>query len=510
VKPLHNAIPFTTQKDNRYLCSRGKRQVLLCHPILYHILLLYEQGVDIEKWISSLPAGGIKIANAGVFTKKKVAYYVKKYRFLQKHGYLGAYDFDRRISRDLKPETIHQTLANVREVVFEVTDACNLKCKYCGYGKFYQNYDTRRNAKLDFQTAKRLLIFLQKLWNSDLNTSVDSRIAIGFYGGEPLLNFPLIQKMVTFIKQMDLHRHHIVFTMTTNGLRLSKHMDYLHDNQFELLISLDGNPGNNIYRVLPDGREAYERILKNITLLRAKYPDYFRKRVNFNVVFHDKSSLDEIYAYFKVTFNKIPMISELNVAGIDPARADEFWKTFASVSDDLERIGSPDTMITDMFIDLPNINSLSKFIHHYTHCSYTDYNDVMAADNEARRLLTGTCIPFLRKIFLTVNHKILPCERIGQQYAVGRVAKDRVEIDVNGIAEIYNQYYRRITDRCRACFNADNCGQCLFYLDLEKSHPACERFMSNDQRRDRFAAHLGYLEDHPRTYARIIKEVIYD
>jgi len=31
-------------------------------------------------------------------------------------------------------------LANLKQVVFEVTDACNLKCKYCGYGEFYNDY----------------------------------------------------------------------------------------------------------------------------------------------------------------------------------------------------------------------------------------------------------------------------------------------------------------------------------------------------------------------------------
>jgi len=32
-------------------------------------------------------------------------------------------------------------LANLRQITFEVIDACNLKCKYCGYGEFYNDYD---------------------------------------------------------------------------------------------------------------------------------------------------------------------------------------------------------------------------------------------------------------------------------------------------------------------------------------------------------------------------------
>lgn len=33
---------------------------------------------------------------------------------------------------------------------------------------------------------------------------------------------------------------------------------------------------------------------------------------------------------------------------------------------------------------------------------------------------TGTCIPLVKRMFVTVTGKILPCERIGQQFALGK------------------------------------------------------------------------------------------
>ena len=33
---------------------------------------------------------------------------------------------------------IEYNLIHLKQLVFEVTDACNLKCKYCGYADFYQ------------------------------------------------------------------------------------------------------------------------------------------------------------------------------------------------------------------------------------------------------------------------------------------------------------------------------------------------------------------------------------
>ena len=510
VKPPQSAIRFETEKGNRYVCARDRRQVLLCHPIMHHIVVLSEQGTDLYEWINDLADSGIEIGNAGVFSKKEVVYYYRKYLFLKEQGYFGRVDFDRDFDLHLDPERIRLDLANTRQVIFEVTDACNLRCAYCGYGKFYKDYDKRKNIKLDLQAAKRLLTFLEKEWNSNLNASVGNRIGIGFYGGEPLLNFPFIRNIVDHIKQLNIPNHRFVFSMTTNALLLEKHMDFLFENQFELLISLDGNRRNNSYRVLPDGSEAYDHILKNVYALKERYPDYFREKVNFNAVFHNRSSFEEIYHFFKERFDKIPMIRELNTSGIDSSMEEEFWDIFASIQEDVQNIEKPQHMIEDMFTDFPGIGSLSQFIHQYTDCSFEDYNEVMATESKPRRFPTATCIPFSLKIFLTVNNKILPCEKIGQQYALGLVTADEVHIDIDRIAAIYNGYYRKISDLCRHCYMADNCEKCMLHLDLSGDPPECNNFMPLDECRDQFSAHLSYLESHPRTYSRIIKEMGYD
>lgn len=37
-------------------------------------------------------------------------------------------------------EEIESNLANTRQLLLEVTDGCNLSCKYCGYGELRKNY----------------------------------------------------------------------------------------------------------------------------------------------------------------------------------------------------------------------------------------------------------------------------------------------------------------------------------------------------------------------------------
>lgn len=41
----------------------------------------------------------------------------------------------------ISPNQILNNLANLPQLVFEVTDSCNLKCKYCAYGEFYGSSD---------------------------------------------------------------------------------------------------------------------------------------------------------------------------------------------------------------------------------------------------------------------------------------------------------------------------------------------------------------------------------
>lgn len=91
------------------------------------------------------------------------------------------------MNKYITSDYVVSALANLPQLVFEVTDACNLRCKYCAYGEFYEDYDCRENKMLSTEKAIRLIDYLVEYWNSNLNTSADKNIMISFYGGEPLL-----------------------------------------------------------------------------------------------------------------------------------------------------------------------------------------------------------------------------------------------------------------------------------------------------------------------------------
>lgn len=112
---------------------------------------------------------------------------------------------------------------------------------------------------------------------------------------------------------------------------------------------------------------------------------------------------------------------------------------------------------------------------------------------------TGTCLPFSRKLFVTVNGKILPCERIGHQYALGHVDEERVRLDFQEIADRYNGYYNMVRDQCHDCYNTQSCQQCLFYLDIEKENPECKGFMNADEFEKYLSACMSFWRSIPES-----------
>ena len=57
-------------------------------------------------------------------------------------------------SGHITAESVSSQLANVGNIGFEVTDACNLKCYYCAYRDFYNDYDLRKNQYMDGTTSR--------------------------------------------------------------------------------------------------------------------------------------------------------------------------------------------------------------------------------------------------------------------------------------------------------------------------------------------------------------------
>ncbi len=123
-----------------------------------------------------------------------------------------------------------------------LTRRCNLNCSYCGGSE-----ESFRDAEIQY-SLEELRRFIER----------DPNPVIAFYGGEPLLRIPLMERIMDTIPV----KHYI---LQTNGCFLDKvGGDYLR-RFHSILVSTDGREETtDFYR----GKGVYRRILKNVKMVR--------------------------------------------------------------------------------------------------------------------------------------------------------------------------------------------------------------------------------------------------
>lgn len=176
-------------------------------------------------------------------------------------------------------------------LILQVTQQCNLRCKYCAYSGNYYNRSHTSN-RMDFETAKKAIDFYLK------RSEKADQLALSFYGGEPLLEFELIKKCVSYILQRKGDKK-ILFTMTTNGTLMTEDViEFLVKYEFNLMISLDGDKkSHDINRRFKTGKGSFDIILENLSRLKAYNEEYYSK-VLFNCVISSSSDLENIYRFY--------------------------------------------------------------------------------------------------------------------------------------------------------------------------------------------------------------------
>lgn len=409
---------------------------------------------------------------------------------------------------ELTAQTVKWQLLNLRHLVFEVTDSCNLKCKYCGYGEFYSSYDERKSRNLSIDKAVRLIDYLFSLWKESGVDFYTHSLTVSFYGGEPLLNMSFIKQIQTYLENTYSASWNFNYSMTTNAMLLDRYMDYLVDKDFRLLISLDGDKESQGYRVDLNGENSFDRVFKNVKLLQHRYPDYFDKNVNFNSVLHDRNNTEGIYHFMKHEFGKTTMVSELNSSGIREDKRELFSKMFQSKQSDFYRALSRNPqLINEMFYDVADTKMLYLYLEQYSGNIFKYYTDLLFDKKKMFYLPTGTCLPFSKKLFLTVNGKILACERIDQKYFLGLVGEEKVVIDFEKIASFYNKLFNSLKRQCVKCYRNKFCQQCVFYIPNVENGGECHGFMDELEYNQFIFRQKSYLRKNPQLYQRILKEL---
>ena len=111
-----------------------------------------------------------------------------------------------------------------------LTQRCNLACDYCYIGKTL--------GRMALSTADRIIDFMFQ------NTPRSENIEIGFFGGEPLLEFPLLKQITARIEErVGFDPSRVKMSVVSNGTLISiEVVEFLRQHHIGLTISCDGPP----------------------------------------------------------------------------------------------------------------------------------------------------------------------------------------------------------------------------------------------------------------------------
>jgi uncharacterized protein len=407
----------------------------------------------------------------------------------------------------ISSEQIISNLVLLKNLCFEVTDACNLACDYCVYRDLYGDHDERHGKMMEFQQAKAVIDYLANYWANEITGRLEDRLTISFYGGEPLLNMTLIKDVIQYLKKTNLNRQ-IIYNMTTNAMLLDKHIDYLVENDFSLLVSLDGDLKGNGHRRQHNGSSSFQQVFNNLKYAMRKYPDYFAKRVRFNVVLHDLNDVDTSIKFIHSEFGSIPNISEINPRGLKKESVQLFRSLYKDIDNSINCSNNTVGIQNSMGFSYPDTARLIHYLQNESGNYYSGYLSLLAGLTGTRPQPTpGTCTPFAKKLFVTVNGKILQCERIGQEFSLGIADKEGVHLNPAAVAEEFNHRLGRISKTCMRCENIVSCKKCFYYLDnVDSERPSCPAFEWKTARQIEEENARHYLKKNPSLLEQIKKE----
>lgn len=468
---------YTTERNNYYLYDDQSRLSLLIHP---------------------------EIKNAHENKKNVNKYYLKKYNYLKKHGFFSKSNFVEFAT--ITDKMVKESIINTEQIVFEVTDSCNLNCKYCGLGELYEGFDIRSDNKINIYQAELLLKYIYKLKVENNN----NKLMIGFYGGEPLMNFKFIKQFIEVVNHLNYDKKiEIGYSMTTNATLVHKYVDFLVANKFRLLISLDGNEINNSYRVFKKNKKnSFQKVIDNIDMIQKNHTKYFDSHIMFNAVLHNQNSVKDIYEYIYTRYQKIPIISELKRRNIKPEREGIVENLYHS-----RRISESEYIKEDS-IQIPVTHptslafvELSDFLTQFS-INYYLYNVNALLFVEEKYYPTSTCLPFAKRIFLTTNNKLLPCEQVNFKYALGKI-EEKVMIDLQSIARRYNFYYNHLGKVCAHCYAYRFCGECMLQINylnkLNVEDFVCSKFFDQKSFGIKLYRIFSFIENHPNLFFQILE-----
>ncbi len=230
----------TFQSCGQYLAlDVGSGALHRLDPMAWEALRLREEGIA---------AGQIIARLAPEYGEGSIAEALGEIEELIAQGQLGAPD-------DCGDFDMGEGAGVVKAMCLHAAHDCNLRCAYCfaSTGDFHM--DSR--SLLSYEVGVKALEWLVA------HSGHRHTLEVDFFGGEPLMNFPVVKRLVAYGRELEKkHDKRFLFTITTNGVALNDEIiAFINEEMHNVVLSIDGRPEvHDRMRPTPNGRGSYALI----------------------------------------------------------------------------------------------------------------------------------------------------------------------------------------------------------------------------------------------------------
>ena len=346
---------------------------------------------------------------------------------------------------------------NVNQMTLQITQECNFRCAYCSYGAKDFQFQREHSAKrMSLETALKAVDFFAA------HSIEVSDVALGFYGGEPLLELELMKDIVEYAEKKFFGKN-LSFPITTNGALLtSEVVEYLSAHNFGITISLDGTSEvhDRSRKFAATGEGTFATIKKNIDEIKKYYPKLFES-VMFNVVIDPRYPCNELHKFF--TENPTFKDSQCTATLIE----DFFFVEKVVVSDAYMREDNHHNlkMLLSLLGRYPRAK-VSKVAETNTLTTYSKLESDLTVTPELSDVMApgGPCIPGGQRLFVSVDGDFYPCERVSETSEAMKIGNLNNGFDISKAQKVLN--VGQLTEEdCKNCWAIRHCQICAKHCD---------------------------------------------
>lgn len=198
------------------------------------------------------------------------------------------------VNLELYDRLADEQCADYRVLYLILTDNCNFNCEYC-----YERDFGKASKNMTFETAKKVINVLIH----DLPSNPKKPYYLNFYGGEPLLNFPVLKASVEyFIESIKKFGGEYYISIVTNGALITDDVaEFFKCNKIDVFVSLDGSNGVNDYqRKAKNGQSAYDCAAK---ALRTLSKHGLEANISFTITHNNIDGIEKQIEFLEKEFN---------------------------------------------------------------------------------------------------------------------------------------------------------------------------------------------------------------